>query len=244
MVSIIIVNYRSKAYLDKCLFSISKYSFDEDFEIIIVNNDQKEDLTDLVDKYSRVKLYKNKKNIGFGSACNLGAQKAQGENFLFLNPDTQFMDNYIKEILIKIKQYKKVIIIGPRLVTDAGKTQEWSTGKETTFTQIIKNNLWITESRYFWESKKDIFVDWVSGAAMFIKKDIFDKIGGFDENFFMYGEDMDLCAQARELGYDILYSPELTILHSGGKSRKSLIKQKIQFFKSSFYYLIKRQFKK
>ncbi|MFZ2975159.1 MAG: glycosyltransferase family 2 protein [Candidatus Moraniibacteriota bacterium] len=244
MISIIIVNYRSKTYLDKCLFSIDKHSFNEDLEIIVINNDQKEKLMDLVERYPRVKLYQNKKNMGFGAACNFGARKAQGEKLLFLNPDTQFLNNYIREILIKIQKYQNVAIIGPRLITDEGKTQEWSTGKETNFIQIIKNNLWMTESRYFWESKNDIFVDWVSGAAMFIKKDVFDKIGGFDEKFFMYGEDMDLCAQARELGYDILYSPELTILHSGGKSRKSLIKQKIQFFKSSLYYLAKRRLKK
>lgn len=170
MVSIVIVNYRSKAYLDKCLFSINKYSFDEELEIIVVNNDQKEKLTELVNKYPRVIWCQNKKNTGFGAACNFGARKAQGEKLLFLNPDTQFLNNYIREILIKIEKHQNVAIIGPRLITDEGKTQEWSTGKETTFIQIIKNNLWMTESRYFWESKNDIFVDWVSGAAMFIKK--------------------------------------------------------------------------
>lgn len=244
MVSIIIVNYYSKAYLAKCLFSIDKHSFGEDLEIIVVNNDQKGELTELICKYPKVRLYQNRKNIGFGSACNFGAKKAQGENILFLNPDTQFIDNYIKEVLVKTQQFKKAGIIGPRLITDAGKTQEWSAGKENTIVQIIKNNLWMIDSRCLWESKKDIFVDWVSGAGMFVRRDIFDKIGGFDEKFFMYGEDMDLCARTRDLGYDVLYSPGLALQHSGGKSRKSLIKQKIQFFKSSFYYLAKRRFRK
>lgn len=247
MVSIIIVNYRSKIYLAKCLLSINKHSFDEDLEIIVVNNDQEENLTEVVNKYSRVRLYQNKKNTGFGAACNFGAQKAQGESLLFLNPDTQFLNNYIKEILIKIQQYKdRAIIIGPRLVTDNGKTQEWSTGKEITVTQIIKNNLGLIESRTLWESKQDIMVDWVSGATLLIKKSIFDKLGGFDENFFMYAEDLDLCARAKDLDlkFQVLYSPELIILHSGGKSRENLIKQKIQFFKSSLYYLIKRRKKR
>lgn len=247
MVSIIIVNYRSKKYLARCLFSINKYSFNEELEIIVVNNDQKEELTELASKYPKVRLYQNKKNTGFGAACNFGAQKAQGENILFLNPDTQFLNNYIKEILIKTQQYKeKVIIIGPRLITEKGKIQEWGAGKEITFTQIIKNNLGIIESRSLWESKQDIMVDWVSGATLLIKKSIFDKLGGFDENFFMYAEDLDLCARAKDLDseFQVLYSPELTILHSGGKSRESLIKQKIQFFKSSLYYLIKRRKKR
>jgi GT2 family glycosyltransferase len=125
-------------------------------------------------------------------------------------------------------------------MTAAGETQPWCAGKKLTLGQFVKNNLGIIESKKIWESKNDVLTDWVSGAALTVRKEIFDKIGGFDENFFMYYEDMDLCGRARSLGYEVLYCPEISILHDGGKSRKNIFLQKIQFFKSMFYYIKKR----
>lgn len=243
MISIIIVNYRSESYLDRCLQSIFSYSKKGDYEIVVVNNDQDETLQDIKKKYGSCRIFQSSKNVGFGAACNFGAKQSQGDQILFLNPDTCFDGDFLSQILEKERQYSsKVAIIGPRLVTDDNQTQAWSTGKDLNFSQLLKNNLGIIESRKFWESRQDVSVDWVSGASMFIKKAVFDEIGGFDESFFMYGEDMDLCARAKDLGYEIIYSPELSIRHSGGKSRENFFKQKIQFFKSSLYYLYKRSF--
>ena len=239
--SIINVNYRSEQYLKKCLASVYKWSDSSLFEIIVVNNDLACDLSKLVEKYSEVSLFNAQKNIGFGAACNLGAKNAKGEILLFLNPDTQFLSDYVSELLDKFADSAENIgIIGPRLVTDDGKTQEWCAGKDVTIWQLIKNNLWIIESKKLWESQDKISADWVSGAALAIKREIFSKIEGFDEKFFMYGEDMDLCRRVREAGFGVIYDPILTILHSCGKSRESWIKQKIQFYKSSVYYLLKK----
>ncbi len=239
--SIIIVNYKSEHYLDKCLASIYRESRAEQFEIIIVNNDQAANLAEIVKKYPKAAIFNCEKNIGFGRACNYGAKKALGGLLLFLNPDTQFLNDYAQHVVNKFeKSAKKIGIIGPKLLTDEGQTQAWCTGKDLTLGQRVKNKFWIVESRKLWESQKEIMTDWVSGAALTIKKELFEKIEGFDENFFMYGEDLDLCAKIRDLGYTILYCPETAILHSGGKSRENLLKQKLQFFKSSFYYIIKR----
>lgn len=240
-VSIIIVNYRSEHYLDKCLVSIYGASDARQFEIIVVNNDRKTDLHKIAEKYPTIKIFNCKKNVGFGAACNYGANKSRGNILFFLNPDTQFLNNYIGDVLKKIKEAdKRVGIIGPKLMTDDGETQAWCAGKDQTIGQRIKNKTWMGESKEIWESKEEIFVDWVSGAALVIKKEIFEKIEGFDENFFMYAEDLDLCAKTRDLGYRVLYCPQMVILHSGGKSRENVFKQKIQFFRSSFYYIKKR----
>ena len=241
--SIIIVNYRSEQYLEKCIASVYNWSDPELFEIIVVNNDQSSKLGEIAQKYSEIELYDSQKNIGFGAGCNLGARKATGEILLFLNPDTQFSDDYVGKISDKFaKSPEKTGVIGPRLVTDEKKTQEWCTGKDTTIRSLIKSNLfWIDESRRIWESKEEITTDWVSGAALAIKKNIFEKIGGFDEKFFMYGEDMDLCRRVRETGFGVIYDPNLAILHRCGKSRESCLRQKTQFYTSSIYYLLKKR---
>jgi len=239
--SIIIVNYRSEHYLDKCIASIYSESRCQQFEIIVVNNDQETDLRQIAKKYPGIEICNHGKNIGFGAACNYGAKRASGKILLFLNPDTRFLNDYVGVVLNKIAVNEKNLgIIGPRLITDEGEVQEWCTGKDLTVRQLIKNNFWITESKKIWESKAEIFVDWVSGAALAIKKEIFEEIKGFDEKFFMYGEDLDLCKRTRDLGYKILYYSTASILHSGGKSRENPIRQKIQFYKSSLYYMIKK----
>jgi len=239
--SIVIVNYRSEQYLDMCLASIYHESDRRQFEIIVVNNDQDTDLHKITEKYKKINLHNSVRNLGFGAACNYGAEKSTGDILFFLNPDTQIKSDYVMEILNKFMQSnEKVAIIGPMLITDEGETQQWCAGKDLTIKQLIKNNLGMTESKKVWESKKNISVDWVSGAALAIKKEIFIKIQGFDEKFFMYGEDLDLCRRVRQTGCEVIYCPDLNISHSGGKSRESFIKQKLQFFKSSLYYIIKK----
>lgn len=239
--SIIIVNYRSEQYLEKCIASIYSWSNPALFEIIVVNNDSKANLEGLAKKHYEIKLYDAEKNIGFGAGCNLGAKKAAGDILLFLNPDAQFLDDYAGKILDKFaKSPEKIGIIGPRLSTDEGKTQEWCAGKTITMWQIIKNNLGLVENKKIWESSENVCTDWVSGAALSIKKEVFEKIGGFDGSFFMYFEDDDLCRRARKAGYEVLYSPKEVILHSGGKSYGNVFRQKTQFYKSLAYYLQKK----
>lgn len=240
MLSIIIVNYRSEHYLEKCLASIYRESNPQQLEIIIVNNDQQVDLQAMQQKYPAIKLIMQEKNIGFGCACNVGAKEARGELLLFLNPDTQFLDDYAGRIADAFKTDAQIGIVGPRLITDEGETQWWCAGKEISLWQILKNNLGLIENKKIWESKVPVFTDWVSGAALTSRRKLFESIGGFDENFFMYFEDEDLCWSARKRGPKVLYDPTLSILHSGGKSCESKIKQKTQFFKSLLYRIRKK----
>lgn len=239
--SIIVVNYRSEQYLKSCVASIfNNLKAKINLEIIIVNNDSQEFLKNIVDKFPEIKLISNKRNIGFGAANNKGAKEARSPYLLFLNPDTGILSDEASEILAKFAEDKELAVVGPRLVDVAGKTQLWCAGKELTIKQLIKNNLGITESKRIWESKKLIFTDWVSGAAMFVKKETFEKVGGFDENFFMYFEDADLCRRIRMAGGKVLYCPSVSVLHKGGQSRESLFKQKRQFFQSMAYFFWKK----
>jgi GT2 family glycosyltransferase len=239
--SIIIVNYRSEQYLKSCVASLfNNLGIKTNFEVIVVNNDENFSIADSFGELPEVRLIDHQKNIGFGAANNIGAKVASGEYLLLLNPDTQIQSDEIFKILDRFKANEKIGIIGPRLVTTAGETQMWCAGKELTLGQFIKNNLGISDSKKVWESKNDVLTDWVSGAALAVRKEVFNKVDGFDEKFFMYYEDMDLCGRVRLLGYEVLYCPEVSILHNGGKSRRNIFLQKIQFFKSMLYYIKKR----
>jgi len=236
--SIITVNFRSEQFLKRCLASIYNI-WGREIEIIVVNNDPNESLADIKCDFPDVQIIKQQENIGFGAANNAGAKIAQGKYLLLLNPDTEILTDDLEGIFEKFEKNEEISVIGPRLITGKDKTQEWCAGKEFTFWRLIKNNFSIIESKEIWESKNETLADWVSGAAFFVKKEIFYKIGGFDENFFMYFEDEELCRRIRKAGYGILYYPEVSIKHFGGQCRESFLKQKIQFFKSMACYIKK-----
>ncbi len=241
ILSFIIVNYQSEKYLAKCLSSIREKVSGVDYEIIVANNGQKNNLE--ASLLSEIKCVNTGKNIGFGAGCNAGAKIARGDILCFLNPDTEMILNNISGLLNQFNKDDKLAIIGPRLVvemSDSGvSTQWWCAGKEVTILSTILNNLGYKRDKKIWESQVPIECAWVSGAAMFVKRDIFQKLGGFDENFFMYFEDIDLCKRARLAGYKVLYFPDFQIKHFGGKSFLDKKTQKRYYRKSQRRYFRK-----
>jgi hypothetical protein len=217
-----------------------------DYEIIVVNNDEaplfaafeKEGIAEDL----KIQIINNPKNVGFGAANNIGTKAAKGEILCFLNPDTEIITENILEITNKFNENKNIGIIGPRMVEEDGRTQEWIAGKEVTVLSIFLNNLGYKRDKQIWESKSPIECAWVSGAAMFIRKEIFEKIGGFDENFFMYFEDIDLCKRARLVGYKVIYFPEFVINHFGGKSFELDKKKQKKYYRKSQWRYFRKYF--
>ena len=233
-ISFIIVNYQSERYLKKCVASLFNKIKNINFEIIIVNNDEN-NLTGI----EKAKIINLKKNVGFGKANNIGAKKAAGDFLCFLNPDTIILSENIGEIIKEFKKNSKIGVIGPRLISEFNETQWWCAGVKATPWDLLRNNLGFKKSRKIWESKIKKEADWVSGAALFIPRPLFLKLGGFDEKFFMYFEDIDLCRRTKELGKKIIYFPEVKIKHWGGKSSSCKKKQKKEYYKSQDYYFKK-----
>lgn len=231
--SFIIVTYKSANHLERCLQSILNRIINISKEIIIVSND------DVFFNFSEAKIIKTEKNIGFGGACNLGVKSASGEYLCFLNPDTEIISEDFIKIISEFKNNKKTGIIGPKLINENGEIQEWSAGKEVNLLDIIGNNLKYKRSKEIWESMKKTECAWVSGACLFIKKELFEKLNGFDENFFLYFEDIDLCKRARNLDHKVIYFPELIIKHFSGKSFDSKKEQKKYYYSSQDYYFQK-----
>lgn len=235
-ISFIIVNYQSEKYLQKCISSIKEKVLKADCEIIVVNNDAHNLEAELLEG---IKLINMGKNVGYGTACNAGAREARGEILCFLNPDTEIISDNIKELLDEFSNSQNIAIIGPKFINENNSIQEWITGVEITLWDVILNNVGVKRSKKIWESKVSVECAWVSGAAMFIRKILFEELKGFDERFFMYFEDIDLCKRAHNAGYKILYFPDFVIKHFGGKSFKDKKTQKNFFYASQDYYFRK-----
>ena len=236
--SVIIVNYQSEPYLQRCLASLCRCNLGIDFEIVVVNNDTKESLEKIKEKFPEVVLVNSFKNKGFGVACNWGVKNSQGELLFFLNPDTEILGS-LNSIIKIFEKDPDVGAIGPKLLGENGKIQDWSTGVDVSLLDLIRNNLGLPRSKKIWESPITQETFWVSGAALFVPRKTFALLGGFDENFFMYFEDNDLCRRIRKTGKKVLYFPETAILHLSGKSSRDLQKQKAHFFASQDYYFKK-----
>ncbi|MDD5083860.1 MAG: glycosyltransferase family 2 protein [Candidatus Moranbacteria bacterium] len=241
--SFIVINFKSAHLLSDWFASLSKTGLSSnEYEIIIVNNDLSEaEKLDTLNQQHQFKLIHAKSNIGFGAACNLGATVATGEILGFINPDTEFLSGDLHLLYDRFLNNSSLGIIGLKLLTQQGLVQEWSVGTRITLWDIINNNLGFPKSKLLWESQKPIGVDWVSGASLFIPKTLFQEVNGFDEDFFLYFEDTDLCERVRLEGKSILYFPPISLQHLCGHSAPSHKQQKEYFYTSQDIYFAKHR---
>lgn len=236
MLSFVIVNFNSEAVLVNCINSINKLIDYSNYEIIILNNDSTP--LKLNEQFEKITIIEHGINIGFGAGCNLAAKKASGDYFCFLNPDTELLSGSISSILDIFRENPLTGILAPIIVSPEGLIEKGSFGKDPTFFQIIKQKI-IPEKKSISKLRKGHCVDWVSGASFFIKKGVFESIGGFDEKFFMYFEDIDICKRIRHLGLKIILYPGLQFMHINGSSFSNKTKQKNYYYKSQDVYFKK-----
>lgn len=231
--SIIIVNYNTKVLLHNCLQTVLKNFNHKNFEIIIVDNNSTDGSVEMLERdyQKKIKLIKNDKNIGFGPANNRGAKIANGEYLFFLNSDTRIEDDIFTIVNNIFKQNKSIAIISPKLLLKNGVEQDYAFGDFPKFLNLILH-------KFYKKNKEDLIIDtdWVSGAAMFIRKNIFEKAGGFDEKYFMYFEDIDLCKRIKNSGYKVLYVKDCYITHLIAQSPLLFNQRKNIYYKSQDYF--------
>jgi GT2 family glycosyltransferase len=234
--SIIYVLYQNSDELLASIGSLQgKIKNDETEIIVVINDGSRLD----IESSCITKIIKSDENLGFARACNLGAREACGEILWFLNPDTEIISDNLEKILNVFKEDDQTGIIGSQLITKNGDIQEWSTGLQPSLWDLIRNNLGFPVSRKIWERNTVQETEWVSGTSLFMRRELFKKAGGFDENFFMYFEDIDLCIRTRSLGNKVIYFPEFKIKHLGGKSFNDNKLQKKYYYASQDYYFEK-----
>jgi GT2 family glycosyltransferase len=232
-ISIIIVNYNLADEIDNCLdsfFDIANITKDIKYEVIIVdNNSPDKKLSSIEKKYANniVSFYYLSENLGFGKACNYGFSKSSGEYILFLNPDTILKENIFEPIISEFQKDESIGIIAPKQQTRAP-FFDFSAGFYPNICYEILNLFGIG---VFFEgflinllsrrhNFKCINVGWILGAAIFIRSELFKELNGFDPDYFMFFEEVDLCRRVKNLGYNIAYCPWLKIHHIGSVSGK------------------------
>lgn len=229
--SFIIVNYQSAALLPACFSSFRNISLPKEYECIVVNNDSREQsaLIALQKKFSFTLLPLDE-NRGFGFAVNRGAEHARGHILMFLNPDARFLSGNLLEVEALFHRHDSLGIIGMKLLVEPEMPQPWSAGRNVTLCNLLRNHLLLSASAHLWRSSRLRNVDWVSGAALAIPRALFFRIHGFNEHFFLYYEDVDLCARMKKLRKKILFLPHIRVLHRGGGSMNgSSIRQKLEY---------------
>jgi N-acetylglucosaminyl-diphospho-decaprenol L-rhamnosyltransferase len=223
--SCIIVNYKNSESLKDCLESLYQTVQRIDFETIIIDNSENDlGLPPLKELYPKAQFVSNSSNVGFSKANNQAAKIAQGKVLFFLNPDTILFDQAIDSMYRYYCSHKEIGVLGPKVVDPEGSLQYSCRRYPTLWTGLF--NRYSILSRLFPENRftshylmRDFDhneirqVDWLSGCCLMVSKSIFEKSHGFDENYFLFNEDVDLCRTIKQAGKEVIYFPEATIIH-------------------------------
>lgn len=245
-VSVIIVNYNVKELLVNCIKSILSSTGDLKIEIIIVDNNSFDGSVEQVKlKFAddkKIKIIENRVNLGFGRANNLGAKSARGKYLLLLNPDTIIQEDTIEKTVKFYEEKDKAGGVSCKLVLPNGKLdlacRRSFPKPSVAFYRILGLSKLFPHSKTFasynltyLDENQTYEVEAICGAFMLVSKDIFEQVGGFDEDYFMYGEDLDLCFRIRKAGYKVFYYSGTSTIHFKGEStRKSSISYVSNFY--------------
>lgn len=232
MLSIVIVAYNNEKVIEECIKSVLDQKIE--CEIIVVDNNSSKQTEEIARKFVSVKYIDSGGNIGFSKGCNLGVRNCSGDLLLFLNPDTRVLPGSLQKLLDFAKEHPRFGIIAPRLLQNEGIPQP-SVRLLPTITGVIKEYYLFQKAAYEGyvpSSITPIEVESVVGAAVLIRREVFIKVGEWDEKYFMYYEDLDLCRKINLLGLKIYYLPNVSFYHEVGGSSSTL---KTKIIKESFY---------
>ncbi len=224
-------------------------------EVIIIDNASCDGSRDIVvskfEDARRIQWIQLKTNIGFGKACNIGVEAARGEYLLFLNPDTVISANTLSDAVGFMETHPKAGLMGPKILNPDGTLQ--LSCRRSIPTPAVAFYYFAGLSYVFPKSKRfgryhltymdeDTMarVDVISGSFMFMRRALFNEIGGFDKRFFMYGEDIDLCYRITHAGHEVWYYPQIKIVHQKGKSSsKRKIRSRFYFYEAMLIFFRK-----
>lgn len=216
-VAVIILNYKVKREILKCLKSVEDSSFGS-LEIIVVDNNSGDRLGESLKKHQNVRFIQNKENLGYTGGNNMGikiALEMDVDYIYVLNPDTTIDKNCIKN-LVEGMEKSDAGIVGPKIYF-AGSNTIWHAGGILDILNVIGSHRGVDEEDkgQFNEARE---VDFISGAAFFVKAEVFNSIGFFDERYFLYYEDGDFCLRAKRAGYKVVYIPKALVYHENASS--------------------------
>lgn len=219
--SVVIVNYNVRHFLELCLQSVQAAIATIDAEIIVVDNNSADDSCMMITTlFPEVILIANKENVGFSTANNQGVQKAQGDYVCILNPDTVVSEDTFTKLLDFTSKTPQVGAIGTRLIDGTGRFLPESKRNLPT-PKVAFQKIFGSGTSYYVTSIDQEEIGKVTvlvGAYMFMKRSVYEEVKGFDEQYFMYGEDIDLSYTIEKAGYQNYYFGDTTVLHYKGES--------------------------
>ncbi|MBI5466274.1 MAG: glycosyltransferase family 2 protein [Candidatus Kerfeldbacteria bacterium] len=229
--SVIIVSWNVRAYLKSCLESINQERLNVSLEVVVIDNSSSDGSAKLVRaEFPWVKLWALPQNVGFARACNLGAKESVGVYVVFLNPDTEVAGGFFSDLERAFVQHPGLGAVGARLMNDDGSTQAsvraWPTLWPLALDTLKLLNRWPWLARHYLQSNFDYSVsqpvEQVMGACLAVPRKVWQEVGGFDQGFFVWFEEVDWCKRASQAGYKVWYEANLTLSHSRARSFSQL----------------------
>jgi N-acetylglucosaminyl-diphospho-decaprenol L-rhamnosyltransferase len=253
--SVVIVSWNVRDLLRRCLQSLMtgvRFSPDEDAyqigdwkaEILVIDNCSTDGSPEMVrDEFPHIHLVANSENRGFTAANNQGLALSGGRYLLLLNPDTEIVGAALTTMLDYAEANGEVGALGPRLLNPDGSIQSSRRRFPTFCTALVESTVvqeWWQDNQilrryYMVDTPDDAIqqVDWVVGACLLVRRQAFEQVGGLDEGYFMYSEELDWCRRIKVAGWGIVYLPAAAIIHHEGKSSEQVVPARHIYFQSS-----------
>jgi len=231
-VSIVTVSFNTRDLLQRTLESVRKSIKRLQYEVIIVDNNSGDGSVEMVrEQFPEVILLTNSNNIGISRANNQGAARARGKYILFLNPDTVVNDNAVDELVEFLEHDKEAGAVGCKLLNEDGSLQR-SCGRfpklsielatRTMLNRLFPKNAWLNQHKLVgWDYSTVREVEWATTACLLVRKEIFDALSGFDENIFIFYDDLEFCLRIHKAGSKVLFYPNVSVYHYHGGSWRS-----------------------
>lgn len=242
--SIIIVSWNVRALLRRALTSCrASWGNHPGLEMIVVDNVSTDGTVEMLrEEFPQVTVVVNEENRGFTGGNNDGIDRARGSYLLLLNPDTEVLEDALPRMVAYLDQHRDVGMVGPQLRNPDGSVQS-SRRRFPTLPVLFLESTWLqgllprrTLEHYYVEDRSPETahaVDWITGAAMLTRRAVVNEVGGMDETFFMYSEELDWCRRIHAAGWEIHYVPDAQVVHYEGKSSEQVVPARHIYFQSS-----------
>ena len=250
--SIIIVNYNVKEFLQNLIHSIEKATKNLSSEIIVIDNASTDGSIELLkSKFPSIKLIENKTNLGFGKANNIGIQVSKGKYIVMINPDAIVSEDTFIKMINFFEENSEAGLATPKILNPDGSLQlgcrRSFPGPWTSFCRVTglsglfpKSKIFARYNLTYLPENQTFEVDAISGSFMIMKREVYEKVGGFDEQFFMYGEDLDLCYRIQKAGYKVFYVHTAQAIHYKGESTKRSDIDEVRIFYDAMRVFVKK----
>ncbi|MER3413283.1 MAG: glycosyl transferase family 2 [Armatimonadota bacterium] len=238
MLSIVIVNWNTKALLEKCLASLQQHAPAESFEVIVVDNASEDGSAAMVrSRFPQVRLLTERANHGYAAGNNIGIRAALGDAILLLNPDTEFIDDSLQRSVDILRSMPTVGVLAARLVSPDGSTQSSLRSFPRPlpvlfdllgFARLFPRSRFFAKYRYrFFDYDSPAEVEQPMGTFLLSRRAVFDQVGLFDERFPIFFNDVDWCLRVRNAGWTVYYHPGVRVIHHGGAGTRQVHKSMI-----------------